>query len=307
MATIRPTQIQIPVGYPNDDPKSGPGMTQSDFDNGAIGGDSLRTFSELALMPTWAMLDEEFKRDYASCIVAGWVEAGLMVGIGTGWRSFAAQQANFERNPAQFADPRYSLHVEKQATGRAYAIDTVPYDALNWCHKNAERFGLNWLEHIPNERHHVQPMTFPNGGKATFDRFASLVPLPVRDLPYLGTLSITEWLAADVPIEVAHDKRYPGSESGVVWDPANKRFGLWPLAPSKPRILRGTVSDHVRYVQWVLGATPDGVFGPRTEAVVRAFQAFLGLEVDGIVGRNTWAAVDRFALALQTQAEALQG
>ncbi len=34
---------------------------------------------------------------------------------------------------------------------------------------------------------------------------------------------------------------------------------------------------------------PDGVFGPRTEAVVRAFQTGAGLDEDGIVGTATWS------------------
>jgi len=39
---------------------------------------------------------------------------------------------------------------------------------------------------------------------------------------------------------------------------------------------------------WDLGA--DGVFGPRTLAVVQSFQAEKHLVVDGIVGPETWTA-----------------
>jgi hypothetical protein len=35
----------------------------------------------------------------------------------------------------------------------------------------------------------------------------------------------------------------------------------------------------------------DGLFGPRTDALVRSFQGPCGLVVDGIVGPNTWHAI----------------
>jgi hypothetical protein len=37
--------------------------------------------------------------------------------------------------------------------------------------------------------------------------------------------------------------------------------------------------------------TPDGDFGPLTEASVKAYQAWQGLSVDGVVGRATWGSV----------------
>ncbi len=37
--------------------------------------------------------------------------------------------------------------------------------------------------------------------------------------------------------------------------------------------------------------TPDGDFGPLTEASVKAFQVWQGLSVDGVVGRATWGRV----------------
>ena len=37
--------------------------------------------------------------------------------------------------------------------------------------------------------------------------------------------------------------------------------------------------------------TVDGIFGPRTEAIIRQFQAEKGLVVDGLVGEKTWAAI----------------
>ena len=53
-------------------------------------------------------------------------------------------------------------------------------------------------------------------------------------------------------------------------------------------------SNHVMYVQRVLGVTPiDGNFGPITAKAVDRFQRSNDLKVDAIVGPQTWAALDR--------------
>lgn len=60
---------------------------------------------------------------------------------------------------------------------------------------------------------------------------------------------------------------------------------------------RGSRGPEVQSVQTrlqelgLLSDTPDGVFGPRTEAAVRAFQQQQGLGVDGVVGPRTRAAL----------------
>jgi peptidoglycan hydrolase-like protein with peptidoglycan-binding domain len=47
----------------------------------------------------------------------------------------------------------------------------------------------------------------------------------------------------------------------------------------------------VSRLQAALHVTPDGIFGPETEAAVRRLQARNGLTVDGIVGPATWSAI----------------
>jgi peptidoglycan hydrolase-like protein with peptidoglycan-binding domain len=53
----------------------------------------------------------------------------------------------------------------------------------------------------------------------------------------------------------------------------------------------------VAAVQQLLGVTPTGWFGPRTQAAVRAFQTARGIPTTGKVGPLTWAALNRLALA----------
>ena len=45
--------------------------------------------------------------------------------------------------------------------------------------------------------------------------------------------------------------------------------------------------NDVRYLQYKLGITVDGSFGPATEKAVKAYQKSKGLAVDGSVGPAT--------------------
>jgi peptidoglycan hydrolase-like protein with peptidoglycan-binding domain len=49
--------------------------------------------------------------------------------------------------------------------------------------------------------------------------------------------------------------------------------------------------DAVQRLQSALRLTPDGTFGPETEAAVRRLQARHGLSVDGVVGPETWSLI----------------
>ncbi|MBX7100808.1 MAG: peptidoglycan-binding protein [Myxococcaceae bacterium] len=69
-----------------------------------------------------------------------------------------------------------------------------------------------------------------------------------------------------------------------------------PAPAATPRLERGTTGPDVARLQKLLnqrGAdlTPDGLFGPLTDAAVRRFQSSHGLNDDGIVGPKTWAAL----------------
>jgi hypothetical protein len=73
-----------------------------------------------------------------------------------------------------------------------------------------------------------------------------------------------------------------------------------PDAATQPALRRGDRGPWVVLLQQLMSQlrlpgwddtylTPDGVFGPRTEAAVRAFQSSAGLDADGIVGTATWS------------------
>lgn len=50
----------------------------------------------------------------------------------------------------------------------------------------------------------------------------------------------------------------------------------------------GTISEEVKFIQYTLNLTVDGVFGVKTERAVRDYQMENQLIVDGIVGDSTW-------------------
>ncbi len=64
-----------------------------------------------------------------------------------------------------------------------------------------------------------------------------------------------------------------------------------PAAASATQQAPAAAANPVERLQAALHLTPDGTFGPETEAAVRRLQARNGLAVDGIVGPATWSAI----------------
>src|SRR3989344_6312086 len=52
----------------------------------------------------------------------------------------------------------------------------------------------------------------------------------------------------------------------------------------------GSKGDQVKCLQAAVGATADGIFGPKTKAAVVAWQASVGLVADGVFGPKSNAA-----------------
>lgn len=63
-------------------------------------------------------------------------------------------------------------------------------------------------------------------------------------------------------------------------------------ALGRPTLRRGMIGPLTRLVQQKIKVTADGIFGPKTEAVLRQFQRENGLVADGIVGPKTWKVLD---------------
>lgn len=68
---------------------------------------------------------------------------------------------------------------------------------------------------------------------------------------------------------------------------------------ARASIQTGSRGQDVTVVQLLLGTSADGIFGPKTKAVVTTFQQRAQLSADGIVGKKTWAALAQAAPLLQ--------
>jgi len=63
-----------------------------------------------------------------------------------------------------------------------------------------------------------------------------------------------------------------------------------PATPTTyPTLGQGSTGPDVALAQKVIGATPDGVFGPKTAAALRTWQSAKGVKVTGVLDPATWA------------------
>ncbi|MBJ7295300.1 MAG: N-acetylmuramoyl-L-alanine amidase [Dolichospermum sp.] len=73
-----------------------------------------------------------------------------------------------------------------------------------------------------------------------------------------------------------------GIAGNTTWDALNQILAK--------RVVQGTHTSGViiRYLQYRVGADPDGIYGPQTQAAIKKFQQQNGLTADGIIGAITW-------------------
>lgn len=64
---------------------------------------------------------------------------------------------------------------------------------------------------------------------------------------------------------------------------------------------KGSKGDDVKRIQKILGLTPDGDFGPKTEIAVKQFQLKNGITPDGIVGPVTYSLLLKTTVTTSSQ------
>ncbi len=162
--------------------------------------------------------------------------------------------------PATAASPGASNHGWGLALDIAEEYDSDPQADpirqvfVNWLISNAHRYGIS--AELQSEPWHWRYVAGDNIPLATlhFEKSGGHVPEPVNP--------------PGPPVGPALVFAYPGKQ-----------------------IKRGSQGEAVKLVQAVVGAKPDGDYGPATERRVREWQRANGQFVDGIVGAKTWKAM----------------
>lgn len=216
-----------------------------------------------------------------------WPEVGQPVGNTNGWAWCAAfvtwvllQVGVDLRKHVSWPYQCQRIMLWAKATGRWKTTDPQPGDLVLYCWDgtgHASHIGIH--ERIVDGLYQaIEGNTSPtnvgsqsNGG-GVFRRVRSRSVI-------LGWVDMTGLLDTAVPVPVSPPV-------------ATDTPPAYPGVPTR----RGSVGPRVRTIQRRLRArgwrmTVDGIYGPRTEAIIRAFQAEKHLTADGIVGPGTWAAL----------------
>lgn len=217
-------------------------------------------------------LDELFKKhheakmhpEYARRLRAWLIAQEGRIGIGGSWRAsqppkpgFAPEGKSFHQTQ-QFASGRIAfcavdlVHVNRGKNHRAPTWDEVPRKGS----QEAKRWGLHCNVTKPSEPWHIQPIEI--------DGYGSWVRGGRKDFSVMTIIPPTP---------------APKPPAGAVF-----------AYPGQPLRL-GSKGDAVKLVQAVIGAKPDGDYGPATERRVQAWQKSRGMFVDGVVGAVTWKAM----------------
>jgi hypothetical protein len=145
-------------------------------------GTQMLTQAELETKETVAKLHPEHRRRVFA-LMEGAAQAGLQLGIGTGWRVQPSGKPGF-------AEPGNSYHEGFMPGGQsrpdgvhdtdAMACDMVPSSSWAWMDANAHRYGLRHFANVNNEPWHIQPAEIP-GSRNFATKAPPLVTFPLPD------------------------------------------------------------------------------------------------------------------------------
>lgn len=138
---------------------------------------------------------------------------------------------------------------------------------------NAERF-------LIEEIHDYYPAPFGRGWRC--DRAV----WTTYKKPSIGSAPGGDWFHVEIAPDHADDAAFyeQAFASLATPVPVVKLSNTYPGKPLKV----GSKGNHVAMVQVVVGAKPDGDFGPKTFNLVKFWQASNKLKSDGVVGPVTW-------------------
>jgi peptidoglycan hydrolase-like protein with peptidoglycan-binding domain len=223
-------------------------------------GTSMVTVDELFRKHHEGKMHPEYARRLRAWLIAN----EGRIGIGGSWRAsqpakpgFAPEGKSFHQSQ-QFSSGRVAfcavdlVHVVPGKKHRAPTWDEVPRKGS----QEAKRWALHCNVTRPSEPWHIQPIEI--------DGYGSWVRGGRKDF---SVMTIIPPAPAPKP-------------------PAGAIFAY----PGQPLRL-GSKGDAVKLVQAVIGAKPDGDYGPATERRVKAWQKSRGMFVDGVVGAVTWKAM----------------
>lgn len=189
-------------------------------------------------------------------------------------------------NNPNLATPRPSVH----GTGRAAD--------MSWRKTGAKGFGDYqtalqvvdfWVANaelfLVEEIHDYFPAPFGRGWRCDRAQWT------VYSKPSIGSAPGGDWFH----VEIANDR----ADDAAYYEQAFAQVAGGVVIPSAPvvsnalpfpgvAIKLGAKGEQVKHIQRVVGATPDGGFGPKTEQLVIAWQSKNGLKPDGIVGQISW-------------------